>query len=202
MPQVPSPSAVLNHPEIMGTLAIMPKGLTFQTQNKGERVYIKTRPHPLVNIGWITNFTLLAILPGVVYLIFNAIPLNLDFSDFIPNAFTLVVVLLAYYSILLTYFLFNFIDWYYDIYLVTNERILNIEFEPIRSHRISEANLRNIEDVSESVIGVLPSLFNYGDVKVQTAARQDLFVFKAVPDPAWFRDVIVDLARFTRGGNA
>jgi hypothetical protein len=112
----------------------------------------------------------------------------------------LIVVLVVYYSILITYLLFNFTDWYYDIFLVTNERIINIEFSPLKRHRISEARLRNIEDVSETVIGLFPSLFNYGDVKVQTAGRHDLFVFRGVPDPAWFRDVIMDLSKFSRGG--
>lgn len=199
MPQVPenTQKGLLQHKKIFGTLEVLPKDFYFETQNKGERVYIKTRPHPLVNIGWVTNFSFMLIAPLFIYFVIAALPFSID--DFMPGTYTTIIILLIYYSISFTYFLYNFVDWYFDIFLVTNERIVNIEFSPFKQHRVSEARLRNIEDVSESVIGFLPSMFNYGDVKVQTAAQHDYFVFKAVPDPTWFRDVIMDLSKYRRG---
>lgn len=201
MPQIVNPTpSVIQHRKIFGTLDILPKDISFESQNRGEKVFIKTRPHPLVNIGWVLNLAFFAVLPFLIIIILNALPVRINYESLIPSNYVLLIIGLFYYSILFSFFLFNFVDWYYDLYLVTNERILNIEFEPIKSHKISEANLRNIEDVSETVIGFLPGIFNYGNVTVQTAARQDLFVFKAVPDPNWFRDVIVDLSRYSRGG--
>ena len=94
----------------------------------------------------------------------------------------------------------RFIDWYFDIYLVTSERIIHSEFQILKGKTLSEAPLKNIQDVQQKIIGFFPSMFNYGDVIVQTAAEKGKFDFKSVPDPTWFMNVISDLAKLAEGG--
>lgn len=200
MPQVPNNTAKqfrTVHPNMAGVLSINPRNVRFQTQNRGEKVFIKARAHPLINIDWVFNSAFLAIFPILVAVGFYYLPFDINILDYV-EWYYLALVLIIYYSVLYTSVLYSFMDWYYDVYLVTNERILNFQFEPLKRHRIAEARLENIENVSESVIGFLPSINNYGDVKIQTAAHHNLFTFRAVPDPSWFRDVVVDLSRLVK----
>lgn len=76
-----------------------------------------------------------------------------------------------------------FVDYFLDVWIVTNERILNIEQNQIFSRVVAEHELSKIQDVACEVHGMLPTFFNYGDVHIQTAAETQRFVFRQVPRP-------------------
>ena len=61
---------------------------------------------------------------------------------------------------------------------------------------ISELEHIKIQDVTSEVMGVVPTLFNYGFVYVQTAGETERFTFKQVPDPVKIRDVIMQLQQW------
>ena len=200
MPQVPfNPiaSIVRNKPRMPGAVDVIPEDVSFENQHSGEKIYVKARAHPFVNLGWVINLAFLIILPPIVFGLYLWIPFNFEITDFIPPL-TIGIITITFYSAVFTNGFFNFIDWYYDIYLVTSERIINIQFSPLKTHRVSEAKLSDVEEVDESVVGFFPQMFNYGDVRASTAARRSFFVFKSIPNPAWFRDVITDLTRYLR----
>jgi hypothetical protein len=207
MPQVPSnPFARLSldkDKKMLGTVEITPEGNIFQGQDPDERVYIKARAHPFVNFGWITNLAFLSLLPPIAFFVMINLPAvwRFDIRDYI-STYILLLVVGIYYSLILTSFIINLLNWYYDIYLVTNQRIIKIDFSVLSRQRISEAKLENIEDVVESVIGFLPSIFGYGNVNIRTAggATKEEFIFRSVPNPGWFRDVIMELSRYMREG--
>lgn len=201
MPQVSTKhinELVKTRKNMFGTLDINPKNFYFETQDRGEKVYIKARAHPFINFGWVMNSSFLLVLPLFVWYFLSILPIDLSIFGHI-SFYSIIVILSIYYSIAISMMFFNFLDWYYDLYLVTNIRIINIQFDPLKQHRISEAKLEHIEHVDESMVGFFPSILNYGDVKVSTAARRGMFIFRAVPDPAWFRDVIMDLSRYIKG---
>lgn len=72
---------------------------------------------------------------------------------------------------------YGFIDYYLDVYIITNERIVNIEQNGFFKREISELHLHQIQDVSAKVNGFLPTIMHYGDVFIQTAAERENFVF-------------------------
>ncbi|HEX9804438.1 MAG TPA: PH domain-containing protein [Candidatus Dojkabacteria bacterium] len=200
MPQIPPnemAQIVGRHRNLTASLDVQPVHVHFETQNRGEVVFVKARAHPLVNFGWVFNTALLVFIPPIILAAAAFFDFEID-SIFSPLAEFFLIG--SFYAFVFTNAFFNFLDWYYDVYLVTNERIINIQFDPLKRHRITEAKLIDIEFVEETTIGLFQSLFGYGDVKASTAAKTNLFIFKAVPDPAWFRDTIMDAARFLRGG--
>ena len=87
----------------------------------------------------------------------------------------------------------KFLDWYFNIYVITSERVIDFDFNPFAYHKISETNLNNIVDATQESIGFLPMLFNYGDIYIQTAGEKREFDFLAVSKPTWVRDKIMDL---------
>jgi len=80
--------------------------------------------------------------------------------------------------------IYEWFVWYYDIYIITNKRIVDITQKSLFSREISEASLGKIQDITFEISGFFATLFNYGDVKVQTAGATEVIKLEAVEDPA------------------
>jgi len=91
------------------------------------------------------------------------------------------------------------IDYYYDIWIITSERIINIEQKGMFTRKASELRFRKIQDVTTEVVGFFPTILNYGDVKIQTAGEQNEFVFRTISDPYAIKNIIMDLQKQSEG---
>ena len=87
------------------------------------------------------------------------------------------------------------IDYYFDIWIITSERIINIEQKGMFTRKVSELRYSKIQDVTAEVIGVLPTIINYGDVKIQTAAEEGEFLFRTVSNPYGIKNTIMNLQK-------
>src|SRR3989344_7267387 len=101
-------------------------------------------------------------------------------------------------TLLLFMWLYGFLTWidyYFDVWIITNERIVNIEQRGLFARHISELNFGSVQDVTTVVTGILPTVLNYGDVVVQTAGEKERFVFRMIPDPYIIKDSIMKLSK-------
>lgn len=174
-----------------GSIEYRPRHVTFATQNKGEYVYLLVRRHWITNIGWIIRNTFTSLIPPITLFLLSYFDIDISFIE----DKTLFLILLAYYSIVITNFFAAFFDWYFDPYILTNERIVSYDFKPFTSYTIREATLDNIEDVREQSIGPIASIFSYGAIRILTASEEGEILFQAVPQPTQVRDIIADLAK-------
>lgn len=94
----------------------------------------------------------------------------------------------------ITFFII-WIDYYFDVWIVTDKRIVNIEQNGLFARETSELRLEKIQDVTTDVKGVIPTFLNYGDIEVQTAGEQEKFIFKNIPDPYAVKDLIMNLQK-------
>lgn len=159
--------------------AINPSGVRFETQQDDETVILFLRQHVIVNVPWIIISALLFIVPVVVFPMALA---NLKLPFIIPGGY-LVVGVLSWYLFILGFALTNFLRWFFNIYIVTSERIVDIDFIHILYKEFSEARLVNIQDITYNTGGIFESFFNYGNVLIQTAGTQPNFDFLSVPRP-------------------
>ena len=70
-----------------------------------------------------------------------------------------------------------------DMWLVTNQRLVDSTKTSPFSHEVASADLLNVQDISVSKRGVFPTLFNFGDVSCQTAGAALVFTLRGVPNP-------------------
>ncbi len=159
----------------------VPDGAKFETQEEKEEIALFLRAHVIVNLRWI----FIAILMLVAPVLARFIPV----FSFLPTRF-LTIGLLFWYLVTIAFVFEQFLDWYFDVYIVTNERVVDVDFLNLLYKKVSEAELPKIEDVTYTIGGVARSLFNYGDVYIQTAAEVPEFVFEAVPQPSKVTAVI------------
>ena len=79
--------------------------------------------------------------------------------------------------------LWNVLDWQNDLYILTNDRIIDLEKVPLISEDRREARLQQIQDVHYVMPGFINRLLDFGDVEVETAGRGGGFTFRSVPHP-------------------
>jgi|GEM_PF-419969 len=106
-----------------------------------------------------------------------------------PAALIANIPLLPFLSLLATavamgWLWWEFTDWGNDVYIVTDDRIIDVEKRPwfFEEHR-RDASLGNIQNVSFKIPNFVASLFNYGNVIAQTAGAGE-FTFDHVPYPS------------------
>ncbi|MDP1619494.1 MAG: PH domain-containing protein [Candidatus Moranbacteria bacterium] len=92
-------------------------------------------------------------------------------------------------------FFLVWIDYYFDVWIITSKRIVNITQRGLFSREVSEVELDKIQDVSAEVLGIIPTFLNYGDVQIQTAAEQEKFLFEKVADPYALKNIIMNLEK-------
>jgi uncharacterized membrane protein YdbT with pleckstrin-like domain len=105
---------------------------------------------------------------------------------FLENLFAMLIWMI---------FFLIWVDYYLDVWIITNLRIINVEQKGLFHRATSEMGLGRIQDVTTEVKGVIPTFLNYGDVFIQTAAETERFMFRQVPDPYHIKDQVVLLQK-------
>lgn len=174
-----------------------PTKIKFAEQEADESLILFLRQHPIVNVPWILFSLLGLVLPVIL------IQLDLIFNTGFFSRFPIQLLsggLIVYYLLILAYVVEKFLHWYFNIYIVTNKHLLDVDFDSILYRRITEINLTDVESLKSKVTGVFASLFNYGDVAVETAAARQVVDFVKVPRPDFVADTIQDLVSVARKG--
>ncbi|MFH1745337.1 MAG: PH domain-containing protein [bacterium] len=156
-----------------------------------EKVLKIVRKDFFILLKLIVSMIILAVLPLVFfYLILIASPEIFKGEVSYP---IIVLSASAYYLFVWLFSFFSFIDYYLDVWIITDERIIDIEQRGFFSRVISEQKLSRIQDVTSETSGAIQTLLGYGDVFVQTAAERERFFFHEISCPDGVRDMIIKL---------
>ena len=98
------------------------------------------------------------------------------------------VLLIGIILALRTWFL-----WYRNTLIVTDQRLIDVDQKKIFHRVVSEVYYSNIQDVSFTIKGILPTLFSFGTLVVQTAANNETIEFDGIRRPEKLQAVIVKL---------
>jgi len=184
-----SPSSM----RLFSAYSTRPKGITFANQEPDEAILLFLRRHFITNIPWILLVALLTLIPPVFFALLSLLP-PLTF----PKGITTVLTTF-YYLLVLNYAFGKFISWFYNIGVVTQKRIIDLDSHNILSHNTATANFNEIVDVKFDQRGFFQSTFDYGNIHIQTEAIRANFEFDAAPKPTIVTDVISDLRVAQKG---
>lgn len=178
--------------------------IRFPGQQSDERVFLFLRRHWVSFLSGLAIVLVMIALP-VIMTVFLGF-LNIDeklLADFVSGFGTqypeirakqiMVFIYSAYYFFVASYFLILWLDYYFDITIVTNERIIDIRQVGLFNRAVSELYLLQIQDVTAKQVGVVQNIFHYGDVHIQTAGEKTNFVIDHVKDSYVVARRIVDL---------
>ncbi|MGQ9553691.1 MAG: cyclic nucleotide-binding domain-containing protein [Anaerolineae bacterium] len=160
------------------------KGFPRLRQQQGE--VIMWRKHWLVllrDLGW----------PLLLGIAFVTLPIVTGFTVPWPAQASMA-------AIVLLWLWWQWENWRNDVYILTPDRIIDIERIPLRLRSTRrEGSLLNIQNVTYVIPGLLAGLLNYGNVTIETAGQVGNFTFEAVYDPS---GVQADIFRYAESFRA
>lgn len=161
-----------------------PDHVRFIGADSEEKIVLLLRRHAITNLGWIFASIVLFATPLVL--------LSFGFLSSIAFEF-LVVGLLFWYLISFAFTLEEFLTWFFNVYIITDERVFDVDFVNLVYREITDAKLDQIQDVTVRVGSVIRTVFDFGDVLIQTAGVIPQLDFEAVPHPDRVAQVLREL---------
>lgn len=156
----------------------------FDSQLNGEHIVLMLRRHPVTQVGKIV----LAFTGIFIPILFITTPL----VSFMPPVMKLAS-LVAWYLLLLTFIIESFLTWFFNVFIITDERIIDVDFISLIYKNVSSAKIDNIEDITVITGGVVASVIDYGTVKIQTASEVPEIEFEDVPHPSKVARILNEL---------
>ncbi len=162
----------------------------FPGQRDEEHVIFLLRPHWFIFFRQILQLILFNVLPVFIFIfIYYVVGWDLPTEGVLYIG--LVMLTGLYYLGAWLVFYHSFVDYHLDLWILTDQRIVDIEQKGLFDRIISELNVIKVQDVTSEVHGHLQTLFDYGNVYIQTSAEQQRFVFQNVPRPEEITRLIV-----------
>jgi hypothetical protein len=166
----------------------------------GERIYLLKRRHQIVLILQIL-FGL--ILCGVIFFLilffsFYKISWPQILIENYPNIlnykanFILAFLLSLILPILWISIFFTITQYYLTYWVVTNQRILEAKLVSFFNIQYSSIELDKIQDLKTTIKGFLPSLFDFGDLRIQTASEKGEFILDQIGEAELTKQIIFE----------
>lgn len=166
----------------LSSLLFLPRdNIRFETQEPEEKILMIVRAHWITNIPWVFLSIVIFIAPVVL----GFFPL----LDSFPFRYRIVFVIF-WYLIFLMFVFEKFLSWFFNLSIITDERIVDVDFINLTTKKVSDCDLDKIQDVSFTNAGAIGTILNYGNVLVQTAAEVTEFVFEKVPRPGKIAEIL------------
>jgi hypothetical protein len=168
----------------LSAYSYFPHNVGFITKEPEEKIILLVRRHVITNFGWI----LLVILMSLAPYILNFFPL----LEFLPTKFQIISILF-WYLLVTAIAIQGFLSWFFSVNIITNKRVIDVDFENLIYRKITDAKIENIEDATVKMGSVIRTLLDFGDVSIQTAAEVPEITFWAVPHPDKIDKLLSDL---------
>lgn len=158
----------------LASFTYFPDKVDFLNKDPQEKVVLLLRRHPITNISWVLLTFILLLAPGFLSVI--------EVFEKLPGDYKLLIVSVWY---LLTFaFAFEkFLVWFFSVNIVTDERVFDVDFSSLVYREMTDAEIDQIQDVTVQIGGGIRTIFNYGDILIQTAAEVPRIIFDSVPEP-------------------
>lgn len=168
-----------------------PKHLPNQRLNEKLIMVLRRHWFALLTIG--SAFVILTVIPLALGIYFWDVISVWNRQPFLGP--TLAVVTSMYFLSVWLFASIEFTDYYLDMWVITNERVINIEQHGLFKRTTSELDLASVQDATSEVRGFLQTMFSYGNVFVQTAGEKGRFHFKNIPHPERIQEVVMRLVQ-------
>lgn len=162
--------------------------------NENEYILSVSRKHWWILFSKLIVVVFLLFVPIIIFIFWNILSAKTEIlsEDILAKISSFIYLLTSlYYLFIWLYFCIVFVDYYLDIWVVTNMRIVDIEQRGLFNREVSECYISKIEDVAVETKGLMATFLNYGDLHVQTASEKREFIFKEVNNPNKIKNIIL-----------
>jgi len=153
--------------------------------NPEEKIIFKVRKHWLTITVSGLGFLGLAVVPLIID---STVGFNLSFLPITMDATAVSHLGVFFYLLWLLAMWVGFFsawtDYYLDVWQVTDRRIIDIEQKGFFSRDEATIRFENIQDITIDTRGFFATIFNYGDIRIQSAGAGREFILHHATDPA------------------
>ena len=130
--------------------------LAFEGQREGEEVQFIFRRHIATarkGVIWLIVMTVLGVVPMLIW----------------KDNTVMFWIFLGFVGVGLIGMAYSYMLWYFSIYIVTNERLRQVNQKGLFKKSVVDLGLDKIQSISYGVPGVFGGMFGYGTILIQTA---------------------------------
>lgn len=170
------------------------KAFQFIEFDENEQLEAEIRKHPvgLVLIIISGAFVALAILIAVTVAALNVNKLGFDFGDSEAAIRTgLMVVGLILVGLIGIMTIITAIIYRANVIFLTDDKLAEVTYLSLFNRRVIQQNIGRVEDVTVIQRGILPRVFDYGTLVVETAGEKERLTFTLIPRPSQNSKLII-----------
>jgi hypothetical protein len=158
----------------------------------GEHVVKQVRKHWLLFIAGLLPYGILVLIPFALPKLLVLAPPLLKYALYFDFSTPLGRVGLGVWLLLLWVGAWgSFTRYFLNTWILTNQRIVTIKQRRFFVREVSSLLLPRVQDITTNVTGVLSSLLDIGDIKVQSAGADVEFTMRGIHRPEQLRDLIL-----------
>lgn len=155
-----------------------------------EKILMVIRKHWFLLVGPLFLFLLLLLVPPLTLTFLPYVAQNIHEDAIAPLANFGV----ALYVLALLILLFHFwMDYYLDMWIVTEKRIIDVDQRGLFSREVSEIPMASVQDVTVEVHGIIQTMLGFGTIRIQTAGERE-FTIDEIPHLGPVKDAILNYA--------
>jgi len=166
--------------------------IDFQGQREDEEVILILKKY------WFTLFWPF-VKGGIFILIALLLPYTKSVGYYIFNSGTIAFLYLSWIVFWISFLAYEYLNWHRDRFIITDQRIINIDQKSLFKRKVSELELEKIQDVSHEIKGMFATALDFGDVILQSAGSENI-VIADVAQPSELQDTIVKLVKEANAG--
>lgn len=164
---------------------------------EGEQIVKVVRRHWLVLMPMVFTLVISALAPLFLYRLF--------LSDFLPFDAIMKDAIIQFFShikafgyslwllILWVSFFVEWTDYYLDLWIITDRRIIDVEQKGFFHRSVTSFNFEQIQDITVVTRGFIETFLKFGTLHIQTAGHDVEIVIRDAHNPEEARSLILQL---------
>jgi len=169
----------------MHALCVRPD-VQFDSQRDGEVVLLSMRAHPITLVPSFFNSLVFFLL---IFLLNFLVPTFISINS-------IIYINVFFIFFIFVYLWIQIVNWYFNIGLITNLQIIDVDFNILTFKEITRTELTHVEDVTVKTSGFISGIFDFGSIYIQTAGSEINSEFIMIPHPSRAAKIIQDILKY------
>ncbi|MEK7598843.1 MAG: PH domain-containing protein [Patescibacteria group bacterium] len=161
---------------------------------ENEKIIIAFHRHWIVVASKMTLAAALLLIPLVILIAMPSIEISSELRLVIFYLIMIYLMIVAMIAFVL------WIDYYLDVWIVTDSRIIDLEQKGMFKRETSEFLLSKVQDITVEIPSFTATLLHYGNLRVQTAGEENFTAYD-IPHVDEVKNIILTEAKKANGAN-
>ena len=159
-----------------------------------ETILSTVRKHWFILFRQVAGIVTVGLLPFILLIIFaSSETVEKIFSEVHFAGSTISFILGAWLSIILITLFGIWTDYYLDLWIITNKRIISIDQQGFFRRSVASFRFERLQDITVDIKGFIETLLDFGRIKADTAGHEP-FIISGIPNPRGIKSLIFEHA--------